>query len=356
MREVKVLGRGFKGLGSNLNAYCGNNMEYEIGKWYTIKGRLISCFNGYHFSKKLEDVLSHYTGRDGDRYFEIEYGDEEFEISYNKCVTRSIRIIREISKEEIHDILINKINCYSISSFEKIENLTRIVNISKYLRYNDFTTIEDVKLLLSHCKNIKTILPYYANMITNYISQYKITNEDLLLHIITMIDKEMDYFGVLSIMKNNNSTERVIKKLLLSKSASARMATVESDKTSASIILSHIDDEYSSMVLSSCFLNKNVQQDKDIASKIIEKILIDKREKLGSNWNVVVNNIASSENTNSEFIDRIYDCISNKSNCENIRFSIAENGNTSVDTLYRMLALEDKDYIKDMIINKLNNR
>ena len=91
--------RGFKTLNADMSSACGN-MTYELGKKYTITGDLIPCENGYHFCKNLEDIEGYYTISDS-RIYEVEAEGQMIKDD-DKICAKSITLIRELSKEEIH--------------------------------------------------------------------------------------------------------------------------------------------------------------------------------------------------------------------------------------------------------------
>ena len=52
--------KGYKALNMDMSSAYGD-ISYEIGKKYTITGKLQMCENGFHFCKYLEDIENHYT-------------------------------------------------------------------------------------------------------------------------------------------------------------------------------------------------------------------------------------------------------------------------------------------------------
>ena len=105
--------RGYKALNEDMSTKYGD-MIYELNKEYILKGKLIMCKNGYHFCTELIYVFMYYPFNS--RVFEIDTLDGEIIESKNKdkyCSSK-IKLIREISREEINkyiednlDILIN---------------------------------------------------------------------------------------------------------------------------------------------------------------------------------------------------------------------------------------------------------
>ena len=106
--------RGYKALNEDMSTLYGD-MTYELNKEYEIEGKLIMCENGYHFCKELINVFTYYPSNS--RVFEIDTLDGEIIKKGNKYCSRKIKLIREVSKEEINkyiednlDILINDPN------------------------------------------------------------------------------------------------------------------------------------------------------------------------------------------------------------------------------------------------------
>ena len=103
----------YKGFDWNLK--CCNDFQYEIGKTYTLNEEPILCERGFHFCKRLTDVffycprycrypsLSYTTNN---RYCLVEvFSDEKYDADSRKGVTNAIRIIKELTKEEINEIV-----------------------------------------------------------------------------------------------------------------------------------------------------------------------------------------------------------------------------------------------------------
>ena len=96
--------KGYKALNMDMSSAYGD-MSYEIGKKYTITGKLKMCENGFHFCKYLEDIENHYTITES-RIFEIEVEGKIIDEGTKSC-TESIALIRELSKEEIHQYFVD---------------------------------------------------------------------------------------------------------------------------------------------------------------------------------------------------------------------------------------------------------
>ena len=91
--------KGYKGLDEDMVAIHGDEMQYELEKWYEVDGKIKPCENGFHFCKKLEDTHWYYNLFES-RLFEIEADGEVMEAGDTKMVCSKIRLVREILPEE----------------------------------------------------------------------------------------------------------------------------------------------------------------------------------------------------------------------------------------------------------------
>ena len=96
--------KGYKALNMDMSSAYGD-MSYEIGKKYTITGKLQMCENGFHFCKYLEDIENHYPIAKS-RIFEIEAEGKIIDECDKSCA-ESIMLMRELSKEEIHQYFVD---------------------------------------------------------------------------------------------------------------------------------------------------------------------------------------------------------------------------------------------------------
>ena len=108
--------KGYKALGKNMNTIYGKfiyelNKEYEIDKRFKIS----MCKNGYHFCKELINVFNYYPL--DSRVFEIDTLDGEIIESNNKdkYCSRKIKLIREISEDEINKYIEDNLEKFSNS-------------------------------------------------------------------------------------------------------------------------------------------------------------------------------------------------------------------------------------------------
>jgi hypothetical protein len=115
---------GYKGFDKNLK--CKDDFQFEIGKEYSKElpsgvplPRLCSS-DGFHYCNNLKDVFSHYRNNGQNRFCEIEILGS-FTDSGDKSVSTKIKILREISKEEINEINIE--NNLKINEIVKIQKL-----------------------------------------------------------------------------------------------------------------------------------------------------------------------------------------------------------------------------------------
>lgn len=91
--------KGYKALDQEMRAAHGNNMQYELGKDYSVNGEVIPCRNGFHFCEKIEELNCYYDIADS-RIFEV-VADGIIRQDENKYVAEKIRLVRELSKEDI---------------------------------------------------------------------------------------------------------------------------------------------------------------------------------------------------------------------------------------------------------------
>lgn len=109
--------KGFKGFDKNL---CCRGFQYEVGKTYEMEEEPILCERGFHFCERLDQTIRYYPLFD---YFQRFIGGRGLSFMTNnrycevvavgvirpraytslgdKLVTNKIRIIRELSNEEI---------------------------------------------------------------------------------------------------------------------------------------------------------------------------------------------------------------------------------------------------------------
>src|SRR5574344_798655 len=100
MKNKKVIG--YKGFQSDLTC---RGFQYEIGKTFKHDGDIKLCEAGFHFCKKIEKVANYYSIQDKDiRICEIEALGKVIE-GNDKCVTDKIKIVRELTKDEMYELV-----------------------------------------------------------------------------------------------------------------------------------------------------------------------------------------------------------------------------------------------------------
>ena len=87
--------KGYKAFDSDLTC---RGMQYEVGKEYTHDGDISLCEQGFHFCEQLTDCYQYYNSKS--RICEVE-ALGEVKTDDTKSVTDHIRIMRELTREEI---------------------------------------------------------------------------------------------------------------------------------------------------------------------------------------------------------------------------------------------------------------
>ena len=92
--------KGIKALGMDMEAINGNDMIYEMNKEYVHDGDVICRQSGYHYFDSIRDVMTLYN-LNKSKLFECELNGDEFDHDGIVHCTNKIKLVREISKEEI---------------------------------------------------------------------------------------------------------------------------------------------------------------------------------------------------------------------------------------------------------------
>ena len=92
--------KGIKALGMDMEAINGNDMIYEMNKEYVHDRDVICRQSGYHYFDSIRDVMTLYNLNQS-RLFECELNGDEFDHDGIVHCTNKIKLVREISKEEI---------------------------------------------------------------------------------------------------------------------------------------------------------------------------------------------------------------------------------------------------------------
>ena len=93
--------KGYKALDQTMRAIDGNGMQFEMGETYSVEGEVVLCENGFHFCERIED-LNRYNNIKDSRIFEVETGGK-IKSDGMQYVAQKIRLVREITKQEIND-------------------------------------------------------------------------------------------------------------------------------------------------------------------------------------------------------------------------------------------------------------
>ena len=127
--EEYIWVKGFKGTDKDMR--CKGDYQYELGKQFDLDADVepVTCSKGFHFCKDLESVFRYYKIGDGNRFFEVEAlvkksalesknksnvcaGLEQWSKMYmsfanydDKYAAKSIRFVRELTVDEVFDIV-----------------------------------------------------------------------------------------------------------------------------------------------------------------------------------------------------------------------------------------------------------
>ena len=78
--------------------------QYKVGETATQDGELELCWNGIHFCTKIEDCFRYYPIDPEYKMAEVEaIGNVLYSDENSKCCTNKLRIVREISIQELLD-------------------------------------------------------------------------------------------------------------------------------------------------------------------------------------------------------------------------------------------------------------
>ena len=107
--------KGYKVFHEDFTCYGG--FRYEVGKTYTMDGDPVCCERGFHFCVNVIDCFSDYSFDPKNRVAEVEaFG--AISRKYNKCCTNGIKIVRELSWNEVLNLVNIGKNCTGIGNSE----------------------------------------------------------------------------------------------------------------------------------------------------------------------------------------------------------------------------------------------
>ena len=91
--------------------------QYEVGKTYEMDEKPICCDRGFHFCKKASDCFKYYSFNPNNKVAEVEaLGDIDTNNNDSKCSTNKIHIIREITWQEVLDLVNLGKGCTGLSN------------------------------------------------------------------------------------------------------------------------------------------------------------------------------------------------------------------------------------------------
>src|ERR1700687_4691177 len=93
--------KAYKAFDKNLKC---RDLQYAIGKTYTHKGEIDPCKSGLHFCENPADVFNYYSFAPETRVCEVAILGE-VKKQEDKGVTNKIKIVREIPKQELLELV-----------------------------------------------------------------------------------------------------------------------------------------------------------------------------------------------------------------------------------------------------------
>lgn len=95
--------KGYKALNQDMGVFGKDYMQFELGKTYSVDGKVALHENGFGFCDKIEN-LNHHFGKKitEDRVFEVE-AEGNIEGDGIDFVAEQIRLTRELTRKEIND-------------------------------------------------------------------------------------------------------------------------------------------------------------------------------------------------------------------------------------------------------------
>ena len=111
-----------KGYKASNNGKC-RDLAYEVGKTYTFNGEIKACSTGFHYCKKIDDVLEYY---DYDRNTTVIFEIKDLGESVNECnktVTNKMKIVRIVDPSEYNSL-------FTRHQFDSNNNIIKIENSS----------------------------------------------------------------------------------------------------------------------------------------------------------------------------------------------------------------------------------
>jgi hypothetical protein len=194
--------KGYKFMESDMTC---RGFQYEIGKEYSLDGKLGICKNGFHFCENPFDCLEYYNNIEGDkRLFLVEALDEVI-TEDDKSVTNKIKIVEEIKDiEKFFDENIKnfEVDWDCISQFQKLSeefikkynNKVYWIYISIYQKLSESfieRNIDNViwRYISEYQKLSESFIEKYSDKVNwDRISEYQTLSEELIEKHINKVD------------------------------------------------------------------------------------------------------------------------------------------------------------------------
>ena len=163
--------RGYKFMESDMTCL---GFQYEVGKEYSLEGKLEICKSGFHFCEKPFNCLEYYNNINGNkRLFLVEALGEVIN-EYDKSITNKIKIIEEIKDiEKFFDENVDnfEVDWFWISTQQKLSESF----IEKHKDKIDWDCI-------SKCQKLSEsfIEKYIDKVDWSYISAYQTLSEEFI--------------------------------------------------------------------------------------------------------------------------------------------------------------------------------
>ena len=132
--------RGYKALDAKMCAANGNNMQYELNKEYIMTDNICLRTHGYHYCKDIINAVYCYSDINNIRIFEIDTLDGTIDVGGNLYCSNKIKLIRELSKEEVDkyfennlDKFINDTDCHVRVAASQGYGLNALINDPHYI-------------------------------------------------------------------------------------------------------------------------------------------------------------------------------------------------------------------------------
>ena len=187
---------GYKMMESDMTC---RGFQFKLGKEYSLKGKLVICETGFHFSENPFNCLKYYNNINGNKRLFLVEALGEVITEGNKSVTNKIKILEEITDivkffdENIDNF---EVDWDSISEYQKLSEEF----IEKYGDKLDWDCISKYQKLSEE------FIDKYSNKVYwGYISIFQKLSEEL-------IDKYSNKLNWFCISKYQKLSEELIKK------------------------------------------------------------------------------------------------------------------------------------------------